>query len=129
MRLFFIIQLLLFFSVHAQIDSTTINNKKINENLCANVTVETDKYTNEISYTSPEIEDIIFIKIKSKGMLNQYVSISLSDSYFSGFNNYGLIILFKSGKKIDRPNEKIEANISNGGNWSYTAFLHLHRMR
>lgn len=93
------------------------------EDLCFNVVVETDKFTGEVSYNSPDIENVSFVKYKSKGIINQYVSLSIYDTYLTGFDISGLIILFKSGKKISRPNEKIDVNNSTGRNWRYSAFF------
>lgn len=69
------------------------------ENLCSDVEHKIDMFTNEETYNSQDVDDISFIKYKKKGIINQYVSISLYNTYLSGFNDRGLIILFKSEKK------------------------------
>lgn len=94
-----------------------------NEDLCSEIDVKTDKFTNEISYNSPDIDNISFIKYKKKGVTSQYVSISLYNTYLSGYNNYGLTILFKSGKKIIRSKEKVDVNYSSGSEWRYSVFF------
>jgi len=91
--------------------------------LCSNVEVKTDEYTGEVSYNSPIIDNISFIKYKKKGAISQYVSISVYDSYLAGYNNIGLIILFKSGKKITRSNEKVDVDYSISSNWRYSVFF------
>jgi hypothetical protein len=96
---------------------------EIKEDLCSNVDVKTDKFNDEVSYNSPDVDDISFIKYKKKGVMRQYVSIYIYDSYLSGYNNFGLTILFKSGKKIIRSKEKITVNTSSGSNWSYSVFF------
>ena len=96
---------------------------EIKEDLCSNVEVKTDKFNGEVSYNSPDVDDISFIKYKKKGIVNQYISISVYNTYLSGVNDKGLIILFKSGKKIIRSNEKVDVNTSTGSNWRYSVFF------
>jgi hypothetical protein len=93
------------------------------ENLCSDIEIKEDKFTNEISYDSPYVDNISFIKVKRKGMTNQYVSISVYSTYLSGYSEVGLIILFKDGKKIVRSKEKIDVNNSTGSNWRYSVFF------
>lgn len=107
-------------------NATTITEnlkKVIKEDLCSDVTITTDKFTGEISYNSPDIDNISFIKYKKKGVIRQYVSIYIYNSYLSGYNNYGVTILFKNGKKIIRETQKIDVNYSSGSNWGYSAFF------
>ena len=90
---------------------------------CSDITITTDKFTGETSYNSPDIDNISFIKYKKKGVISQYVSIYIYDSYLSGYNNYGVTILFKNGKKIIRKTQKIDVNYSSGSTWGYSAFF------
>jgi hypothetical protein len=99
------------------------NNEVLKEDLCLNVDIKTDKFNGEISYNTPFINNISFIKYDRKGIISQYVSINVYDSYLSGFNNIGLTILFKSGKKIIRSKEKVDVNNSSGSDWSYSVFF------
>jgi len=125
MRTIFIILLLFTFSFYSQAQTDSSSNTVIEtkEDLCLQVNEKIDKFTDEVSYNTPDIEGISFIKYKSKGTISQYVSISVYDTYLSGFNNSGLIILFKSGKKINRINEKIDMSNSTGANWRYSVFF------
>lgn len=111
------------FKTYAQLDSITNSKVEIKDDVCLNVIVETDKFTGNVSYNTPEVQNISFMKYKTKGITNQYVSIDIYDSYLSSHNNKGLIILFKSGKKIDRVNEKIDLHSSTGSNWRYSVFF------
>lgn len=97
------------------------HNKK--ENICSDVDVEADKFNGEIKYNSPDLDNISFVKYKKKGVIDQYVSISIYDTYLSGYNNYGLSILFRSGKKIIRSKEKVDVHSSSGANWRYSVFF------
>lgn len=90
---------------------------------CSDIEVKEDKFTNEVSYNSPDVNNISFIKVKGKGMMYQYVSISVYNTYLSGFSEVGLIVLFKDGKKIVRTNEKISVNNSTGSNWRYSVLF------
>jgi hypothetical protein len=98
-----------------------IDNKK--EDLCSNVDVKTDKFNGEVSYNTPNIDNISFIKYKRKGIISQYVSISVYDTYLTSYNITGLSILFKSGKKIIRNKEKVDVNNSSDSYWSYSVFF------
>jgi hypothetical protein len=93
------------------------------KDLCSDIVITNDKFTGEISYNSPDIENISFIKNKKRGVISQYVSISIYSTYLSGYNNYGVTILFKNGKKIIRKNEKIDVDASTGSDWRYSAFF------
>lgn len=107
----------------AQSNSTTNDTVQPKEDLCLRVVVDTNKFTDEIKYRSLNVENISFTKYKSKGQTEQYVSLRIYNSYLAGYDNTGLIILFKSGKKISRANEKIDVNNSSGADWSYSAFF------
>jgi hypothetical protein len=93
------------------------------ENICDKISVEKDEYTGEVIYNSPYDENFGIVKYIKKGKTNQYVFLYIYDSYFSGYSNYGLTILFKSGKKIIRPNEKVDVDSSSGANWRYSVFF------
>jgi hypothetical protein len=125
MKVIFLLMLVTTINVYSQNKSETgssVSDFKIDS--CSDIEIETDRYTGEIRYRSPSIEDnISFIKTKEKGITSQYVSISLYDSYLSGYNNYGLVILFQSGKKITRSKEKIDVDYSTEQNWRYSAFF------
>ena len=99
------------------------NSQSEKEDLCTDITINTDKFTGETSYNSPIIENISFVKYKKKEVISQYVSISIYDSYLSGYNNYGVTILFKNGKKIIRKTEKIDVDYSSGSEWRYSTFF------
>ncbi len=98
-------------------------NADIKEDICSEINIHVDKFTGEETYNSPDVDDISFIRVLMKGKISQYVSISLYDSYLAGANNTGLIILFKSGKKIIRNNEKIDVDLSTNLNWRYSVFF------
>lgn len=123
MKYIFLILVLLKVNSYAQTDSTTHNSVQTNEDLCINVIIKTNKFTDETSYYSPITEDIEFIKVKSKDITDQYVGLTIYNTYLTGYDNHGLIILFKSGKKINRANEKIDVDYSSGSNWKYSAFF------
>ena len=78
-----------------------------------------DKFTGEKTYYSPTTTISIakFVKRKSS---NQYISIDVPGSTLN-YGCYGVSILFENGKKIVRPNEKVDTNYSGG--WSYRAFF------
>ena len=108
-----------------QFDKSNVSNQSqaVEMDFCSDVTITVDKFTGETSYDSPIIENISFVKYKKKGVISQYVSISIYDSYLSGYNNYGVTILFKNGKKIIRKTEKIDVDYSSGSEWRYSTFF------
>jgi hypothetical protein len=101
----------------------TINLEDSKEDLCSNIDVKTDKFNDEVVYSSPSVNNISFIKYKKKQGISQYVSISVYDSYLAGYNNTGLTILFKSGKKITRIKEKVDVDYTTGSSWRYSVFF------
>lgn len=103
--------------------NTIVAQEKINDSICSEVSFKEDKFNGEKTYSSPDIDNISFIKYVNKNKINQYVSISIYDTYFSGYNNYGLSILFKSGKKIIRSKEKVDVDPSTGADWRYSVFF------
>jgi hypothetical protein len=86
--------------------------------LCDGVKVEMDKFTGEKKTESNTIDEMSFIRYSSKGKISQYVSISAYGSTVV-VNGQGLIILFKSGKKIVRSNEKVGVDVTSYGNKPY----------
>ena len=78
-----------------------------------------DKFTGEKTYYSPTITISIAKFVQGKKS-NQYISIAVPGSTLN-YGCYGVSILFENGKKIVRPNEKVETNYSDG--WSYRAFF------
>jgi hypothetical protein len=104
-----------------EVNAKAINNEA--EDKCPEIEIKTDKFNGEVSYNSPFIDNISFTKYKRKGIISQYVSISVYDTYLAGYNNTGLTILFKSGKKIVRSKEKVDVNNSSGADWSYSVFF------
>jgi hypothetical protein len=121
MKYLLIISILLTVDSYSQTNSIT-NNAEQKQDACSDIKIETDKFTGEVNYDSPTIENISFIKTKSKGITRQYVSLRIYDSFLSG-SNTGVIILFKSGKKINRPNEKIDLDNASNADYRYSAFF------
>lgn len=59
-----------------------VNVQEATKDLCSDVEITTDKFTGEITYNSPDIDNISFVKSKKKGTTYQYVSISIYNSLF-----------------------------------------------
>ncbi len=95
-------------------DTVVVDQKTLNDYLS-----DEDKFTGDKTYYSPTITVSIakFVKRKSS---NQYIFIDVPGSTLN-YGCYGVYILFENGKKIVRPNEKVETNYSSG--WSYRAFF------
>jgi hypothetical protein len=122
MKYILLIFILLTLDTYSQNNNSTNTDFQKKEDACSDIKIETDKFTGEVNYDSPTIENISFIKTKSKGITRQYVSLRIYDSFLSG-SNTGVIILFKSGKKINRPNEKIDLDNASNADYRYSAFF------
>jgi hypothetical protein len=85
---------------------------------CDGVEIEIDKFTDEKRTRSKTIDQMSFIRNSNKGKINQYVSINIYGST-AVVNGKGLIILFKSGEKIVRLNEKVDVDVTSYGNKPY----------
>ena len=96
-------------------DTVVVKQEKILNDYLSNE----DKFNGEKTYYSPTTTISIAKFVQGKSS-NQYISISVPGSTLN-YGCYGVSILFENGKKIVRPNEKVETNYSDG--WSYRAFF------
>lgn len=78
----------------------------------------TDKFTGEKVYYSNLLSTISIAKYINKNSSRQNIYISVNGSTLN-YGCYGLSVLFENGKQINRPNEKVDTNYSDG--WSYSA--------
>jgi hypothetical protein len=78
-----------------------------------------DKFTGQKEYYSPT-SIISIAKFTNNNGYSQYISINVPGSTLN-YGCYGVSILFENGKKIVRPNEKVDTSYSDG--WVYKAFF------
>ena len=93
------------------------------------ITKRIDKYNNSITWSSPSfgkginafvLEPVKFIR----GENNEYILYLNLTAYGSTLNvgETGAILLFTDGTKWERPNAKIDADVTDYGSWKYSIF-------
>lgn len=99
--------------------------QNVDEKLCSKIEVTIDKFSGDTTYTSPYkpgyMDIIHFVKVNG----TTYMSLK---AYGSTLNvgQKGVIILLADGTKIEKPDEKIDADVnSSTGGWDYSAFVRL----
>ena len=90
---------------------------------CDDIEVKKDKFNGEIKYTTPIKSGITFIKIEKNGHSTIYMSIYEHGSTLN-VGKSGLILLLENGKKISKPNAKIDVDVATNG-YRYNAFIRL----
>lgn len=92
---------------------------------CSDITSTTDKFTDKVSYQSPYSDGITFLRTVENGTTYTYMGIN-QPGHTINVGKKGLIILFESGDKLERPEEEIDAKVSSSGTgYVYSAFIQL----
>lgn len=92
---------------------------------CDDIIVESDKFTGEITAKSPIFNGITFYKITSDGVTNFYISMNQVGATLN-VGKKGLIILLADGKKIVKPDAKIDVDVNRGASgYVYSVFERL----
>jgi len=92
---------------------------------CENFTVKTDKFSNEVTTTSPSSDGISFIKVEKGEYKSIYLNINEIGSTLN-VGKKGLILLLENGKRIEKPNAEIDVVPREGRNgYIYSAFINL----
>jgi hypothetical protein len=79
---------------------------------CKDIEMESDKFTNEINYSTPLGNPISYIKFKNGEIVNTYMRIEVNGNIPS-VGSKGVIILFADGSKIEKPDVKINVEVDN----------------
>ena len=82
-----------------------------------------DKFTNEVTYRSPLLEDLNFTKFVKNDNIVYYLSCNTIGSTVV-VDGKGVILLLDNGEKIEWPEEKIDVKVR-GGNYVYSCFIRL----
>lgn len=90
---------------------------------CKDITTTTDKFTGESRSTTEYSEGILLMKTVKDGSSKIYLKINEPGSTLN-VGKKGLILLLENGKKIERPNAKIDVEV-NSGSYVYSAFIEL----
>lgn len=92
---------------------------------CKDIEEAQDKFTQDITFRSPISEGISFIRVKKGSSMNTYLSIRVHGSTVN-VDGKGVILLLDNGNKIQKPDEKIDVEVSsNGSGYTYSAFINL----
>jgi len=91
---------------------------------CSFIKTTIDKFDGTITMRSPIDNPCLFIKHIRNGDTTLIFRPTASGSTLNT-NIKGVIILFKDGTKIERPNEIINVNSATGTGWEYSAYMHL----
>jgi len=89
---------------------------------CKYIEERKDKFTEKVTYSTPILEPISFIKDKGESII--YMRITVGGST-PNVNKKGVIMLLDNGEKIELPDEKIDVKVSSGSGYTYTAFISL----
>jgi len=90
---------------------------------CKDIETSTDKFSGETTASSDFSEGIKFIKSTKAGVSKIYMAINEPGSTLN-VGKKGLTLLLENGKKIERPNAKIDVEVG-GSNYVYSAFIEL----
>jgi hypothetical protein len=101
------------------IDSTS---QKVDSINCNRIIKEIDEFSGEITYEAKVTNDVIFFKFKDKGIVEYCLSIWVKETDI--YTGTGVTIILKNGKKINKPNAKVESTYS-GGSFYTTTFIRL----
>jgi hypothetical protein len=94
---------------------------------CNDIEESKDKFTNEITYRSPESEGISIIKVKAGVKVNTYLSIRVGGSTVN-VKEKGVILLLDNKLKITKPDAELDVDVNTskyGSGYIYSAFIDL----
>lgn len=93
---------------------------------CKDIEESKDKFSDEITFRTPIIEGISFLKIKTTDLVSTYLRIRIHGRTLN-VNTTGVIILFDNGSKLEIPDAEIEVDVSSGSidGYTYSAFISL----
>ncbi|MDJ1506912.1 hypothetical protein [Xanthocytophaga agilis] len=84
---------------------------------------EKDKFNGTVKHFTPYLEPVQFFKNIKNGVTVYYLALTTEGST-ANFGKKGVVILLNNGKKLSRPAEKINLEVS-GGKYKYSVFLQL----
>lgn len=89
---------------------------------------EIDKLNEDINYKTPLLEPVSATRILKKGQQTVFLKLATWSSTVS-VKGKGVTILFDNGKRIERPNQEIDAQVNttvgHPEDYEYTAFMEL----
>ena len=95
------------------------------EFLCKEINERKDKFTGNITYHSPIIGAVTFLKLTEKSTAGTYIKINVTGTTIN-VDKRGAIILLENGETIEKPDAKIEVNADLYGNYyEYSTLIKL----
>jgi hypothetical protein len=92
---------------------------------CKDIEENKDKFTNDITFRTPKSDGISIVRVKKENSVNTYLSIRVHGSTVN-VNEKGVILLLENGVKIQKPDEKLDVEVtSDGSGYTYSAFINL----
>lgn len=92
---------------------------------CEEIKIDTDKFTGEIRRTTPPASGVTFTKVVAAGKTTIYMQINEIGSTLN-VGKKGLILLLENGKRIEKPEEKVDAEVNKyGSGYIYSVFTTL----
>lgn len=93
--------------------------------LCKNIEEIKEKFSDKVTYQSPLLEPIVFIKAKDKEIVKTFMRISIYGNTVN-VGKKGAIILLENGEKINKPDVNIDVEVDNyGKGYNYSTFISL----
>lgn len=90
---------------------------------CNDIKITTDKFNGEVTSSSEYSDGISFIKVTKNKISKIYMAINETGETLN-VGKKGLVLLLENGKKIERPNTKIDVE-AGAKNFVYSAFIEL----
>ena len=90
---------------------------------CQDITSKKDKFTGEVTFSSPIKDGITLIKVVNKGIVSLYMS-ALEIGNTANVGKTGVYLSLENGIKISKPNVKISID-ANTNNYRYSCFFPL----
>jgi hypothetical protein len=94
--------------------------------LCPEISYSIDKFSGDTTKSSLPVDNVSFTYIRASGGKTYRYMYLRTIGYTANVNKTGVIILLKGGKKIEKPNEKVEVDVNKyGDGYVYSALLSL----
>lgn len=99
-------------------------NLAIAQKECKEITLKKDDLRESITYSSPVLEPVGFIRTIDKDGDHTYISLS-SIGHSITYSASGVILLFDDGSKWDKPDAKVDVRVKDLGSYIYSVFIPL----
>lgn len=91
------------------------------QNNCTSIKKEIDKFTGQVTYSSPLLKSVHFYRVFEDTLDLIYLTLRCNGATLNT-NEKGVIVLFDDGSKWEKPEQTIKVNVADEG-WEYRAFI------